>query len=206
MIATIFAASIFLGQEKSAKDFYPLVPNSIWVYQETEKGRKNKSTLELTVGSAVKFRDHDVIPVVNRLGDIVTNIYYQVTDSEVFVKGYDLEQMLEQPIPILKIQGKETNWTYRGSTQLMGYPAPLSMQCTSKLLGKRKVLNEDREILEVKYKAIIDENRGGLAIESEQTALYAAGIGLFEMKEIGKFGKQRTERSLKLISYQKGNG
>ncbi|MCB0824846.1 MAG: hypothetical protein KDC26_01540 [Armatimonadetes bacterium] len=205
MIATLIAASSILGQEKSAKDFYPLIPNSTWVYEESQKGKKDKSTLEMTVNEAVKFRDHDVIPVANKMGRQVTNIYYQVTDSEVFVLGYDLEQMLDKPIPILKLQGKEANWNYRGSTQLMGYPASLSMQCTSKLLGKRKVLGEECEILEVKYKAVIDEDSGGLKIESEQTALYAAGIGLYEMKEIGNFGKQRTERSLKLISYEKGN-
>ncbi|MEZ5162240.1 MAG: hypothetical protein R2688_00515 [Fimbriimonadaceae bacterium] len=204
MIATLIAASTILGQEKSVKDFFPVIPNSVWRYEESQKGKSSKTVVEMKAGSPFHSGEEEVVPVTSTIYKATTTIYYKITSNEVVTMGYELDKFLDQPIPIIKLKDRGMSWKYVGETQLIGEMAPLTMDCSSRLIGKRKVLGEDREVLEVKYKAVIDAEIGNMKIESQQTAFYADGIGLYEMKENGKVGRSSTERTMKLISYVEG--
>ncbi len=183
-------------QGPSIKDFFPLVAGTKWQYLATSEGPNTNITM--VVGPAEKVGDDQAIPIVTRImGRDVDKIYYYAKDSTVFIVAYNPKKPFPSARPVLQIgEGGNARWDYRGDED--GFP--LSVNCESNLKGKRKVLGQDVDILELKVDAVLGSDSVGMKFK--QTALYARGIGLVEMTEERKVNKNTYKKHLTLTGVE----
>jgi len=193
VIALCLAAMIL---EPSPADFFPLVPGSKYVYQESG------SRSEDIVGEPIDINGTMAYPVKTMIGkQVVSETYYAVDAQAARIVAFNPKKPLPSPQPVFQISPR--NWTWEGSTYWLGEPAPVVIKGSSSLKGKKKVLDQDVEILEVKSDARIGGDKGP-AILVTQVVTYAKGIGMVEMKIESKIAKRTTTSKLSLVSYQVG--
>ncbi len=185
-------------------EFFPLVAGSSWVYSDTGGGAGGAFTD--VVGEPAEVMGVMATPIVTRMGTREDGrTYYRVDAGTVTVVAFDLKKPLAAPYPILKATGKKESWTYSGESQWLGESVPLFMKATCRPVGKREVLGERRDTVEVVIEATIGaQDKTG--VKSRQVSLYARGVGLFELKETTTIGDRKLERRRTLISYRPGAG
>ncbi|MCB8933192.1 MAG: hypothetical protein H6534_07095 [Chthonomonadaceae bacterium] len=199
MITFLLAASILAP---SAADYFPLVPGTKWHYEEhVGKG----VTIHLDeVLEPVDVGGHPATPIASSLnGHVYDTVYYRVVDDTVMLVAYDAKKPLELPVPILKVGDGRIRWEHVGETQLANEPAALSMKCESAPKGEREVLGRRVPVIELK----VDASVGGsdmTGIRNRQTAIYAKGIGLVELKGEGTVGPRTTKFERKLVKFEPG--
>jgi hypothetical protein len=178
-------------------DFFPLVPGSKYVYQEAG------SKYEDVVGEPVDISGIQAFPVKTTSGKTtISESYYAVNAKAVTIVAFDPKKPLAEPQPVFQLEPR--NWTWEGSTQWLGDPAPVLIKGSASLKGKRTVLDREVEILEVKLDARIGGAKG-VGIDVVQVVTYAKGIGMIEMRQEGKIAKRTSTSKVVLVSYQVGS-
>lgn len=199
-MTTLLLAAALLGS--SAADFFPLDVGTKWHYEETVANIATVHTDEVL--SPVKIGELMATPIASSVnGHVYDTLYYRVEGDTVFLVAYDPKKPLSLPLPILKVADGRVKWDYVGETELADEPANLSMKCESAPKGERDVLGTRRETIELKVEAQV----GGSAatgIKNRQTALYAKGVGMIEMRGEGKVGNTTTKFERKLIKFEVG--
>lgn len=194
---TALLATVALSAPLTAEDFFPLVPGTKWIYEE--QGGMMRLLYTDEVKEPVEVGGIRLTPVQTKQGDkVVETVYYQVTPTAVAIGAYDMKALLSDPRPVFKVDGDRTTWEFSGTTPFVRDQVPLFMRGEAKRNGKKKVLGEERETLMVKIDATVAA-ADGVTIKSKQTAYYAAGVGLYEMREEGTIGSQVSKRSMILI-------
>jgi len=183
-------------------DYFPLKEGTKWHYHETGSGSPQVVVDEAL--PAVQIGGKPSVPVETRMdGRSIEKRYYRIDGDTVYLVAYDAEQPLSLPIPILKLGDGRTTWTYAGKTMFLGGAVPLEFKAQAVPKGKRDVLGSDRECVEVTMEARIDGG-GGMAVVSRQVSLFAAGVGLVEMKQRQTVAKNTSESTTKLVRIEAG--
>ena len=228
-MTTLLALAVLsnLQADLSPASFFPVTPGAKWVYEEVSKQGKTNMTKTFTdtCGEAVEILGESVHPFTTKgLNGAPNTVHYQVDEEGVNVfmtfkslPSQDEDDNIIPPqdivvkYPVLRLGAKTENWSYTGVTQFAGDPVDMIMNATSKRLGKKKYFGSDRESLEVKMTVNVNllptddiQTLQGATMRSEQTAIYAQGIGLVDFKEVITIGKDKMERTRKLKSYSMG--
>lgn len=194
MISLLAAAAIVAAP--SISDFFPLAVGTTWEY--AEQGmiiRDRVAPMEDVAGAPA-------VPVVSEIqGKEDHRTYYRVEGDTAYIVAFDPKKPLGMPIPVLKVGAGRTKWEFTGQSMLYNEPVPQSMTAESAPKGKRKVLDRELEVIEVKMKGMLGSNPG-TAIKVNQVAYYAKGIGLVEMLSENTIGSQRSKSQLKLVKFE----
>lgn len=184
----------------SVTDYFPLAPGTKWQYHERGKGISNLYIDE--VKPAVKVGESPAVPIETKNDDgSKTSRYYRVENDTVYLVANDPAKPLMVPVPILKMASGKTAWTYVGKVDMIGdlVPMEFSAECVSK--GKQRVLDSERECVEVTMNSTIDAGRG-LRVITKQVSVFAKGVGLVEMRQTQIIGASKTESSMRLIKFE----
>ncbi|MBX3114267.1 MAG: hypothetical protein KF836_06845 [Fimbriimonadaceae bacterium] len=225
MITSLFAtvlATALVGQ--TPEEYFPLVPGTVRIYEQevNTKGKKYKSRIVETVGAITKIKryelvpdptefdpanekqvwiEDDAIPVTSSVdGNEPVYTYYKVSGERIFIVGTAKDELLIQAFPILAIPKADdrATWLYSGNITVMGAPAATLIDGEAKTRKPFRFKNKEYPAIESKaiYKFQLG---GGIEAQSEQTSIYAQGLGLVEFSETGKLGKEVTKVSRKLV-------
>lgn len=199
ILTTLLSLTVVSTPIADASEFFPLVPGTKWEYREEGKFAA-KSYLD-EVLPAVEIGGEKAHPIqTSESGHPLDKVYYRATGDSVFIVAYDEKKPLSSPRPLFQLGGNRGKWEYRGTTPFYEDLVPLEVKGESSVKGKRKVLGKDVECLEVKFEARLLA-APGMAFQSNQTAIYAKGIGLIEMHEKTTVDRKSEERKLKLVSF-----
>lgn len=201
---TAAALLLIAASRQDAAAYFPLNSGSTWVY--TDSVGKMSETHKETVGNTIEIGGQPATPIVTWVdGQVQGSTYYRVEGDTVWVVAFVQNAPLEQPYPVFKLGPRRVTWEHSGTTEFSGQAAPLKLKGSSRPVGKRKVLGTEREVVEVVVEAEIDPGAGA-PMKSHQTSLYAAGVGLYEIKEKFVFGQEKAERKRVLQSFSPGGG
>lgn len=176
-------------------EFFPLTAGTNWTFESLQGTSKITSTEEA-------FPSEDVggqpaIPKRTMIGGrIVQTIYYRTSPDTVFIIGYKADRPFADPRPILKIADKGAKWDV--DTEEDGLP--ISLKNESSLKGRRKVLDREVDILELKSDVVVGDTQG-IKEEFHQVATYGRGLGLVEMTEERRVNKNVYKRKVSLVKF-----
>lgn len=199
MLSMVLAAALVAdGVAQEGNRFFPLNPGDTYVYVERAEG--NSQNFTDVIGEPFDMEGHRVFPISTRSGSqVVDTAYYSVTKDTVKIVAYADAIPIPVPYSVLELKdGRGSTWNYSGPTQFLGGEDTMSFRATSRTIGRRDVLGQQREVVEVR----MDITLSGGAYTSSQTSLYAEGVGLYDMREVGKINNRTIERSRELVRYQ----
>lgn len=200
MIATIALATA-LQNPLTAASYFPLNPGDRYVYEEDYSGRKD--TFVDTVGDAVVFGDTTAYPVTTKRGSsFQESVFYANDKDRTLVVAFDKDSPLASPYTILKVGDEGQTWSYIGETNLFDETVDLVIEGKSRRIGKKKVMDEEVECLEVTLTATVAPG-DVTSIKTTQVAIYGLGIGLVEMASTEEMGRRKSVRKRTLIAYQR---
>lgn len=200
MIATIALAAA-LQNPLTADSYFPLNPGDRYVYEEDYSGRKD--TFVDTVGEPVKIGEVMATPVQTKRGSsFQESVFYSNDKDRTLVIAFEKEKPLTNPYTILKVGSDTQTWNYIGETSHMDEVVDLVIQGKSRMVGKRKVLDNQVECIEVTLEATLAPG-DVTSIKTTQVAVYAFGIGLVEMTSTEEMGRRKATRKRTLVAYQK---
>lgn len=203
LIALTLAASMLPASQSVAPqvgDYFPLVPGTRWTYEE--RSGRIAATSRDEVLEPVDVGGRPAFPIRTTVeGRVVDTRYYRIEGDQVVIVAFDPKAPLEVPQPVLRVGSGRTQWAFAGRIPFMGGPVPLELSGTSVPRGRRKVLGEDREVIEVSIDANF-ENDANTRLISRQTAIYAKGVGLVEMTERRTISRTTTETRYRLIRFE----
>ncbi len=183
-----------------ASDYFPLVPGTKWTYQESGERTKFMIVDEVKAPSAIGGRQ--AFPIVSTLdGRLLETRYYRIEGDTVLLVAFDKQKPLTVPHPILKVGDHKTVWEFTGVTPFMNSLAEFAFKADSERKGKRSILGREAECVEVRINGIVDGG-GGTKLESRQTAVYAKGIGLVEMRERRVIARNTVESTVRLVQFE----
>ncbi|MFY9233205.1 MAG: hypothetical protein WAO58_01975 [Fimbriimonadaceae bacterium] len=193
---TLLAATAMLGAGQSVADYFPLTQGMSWQYASDGMISRDRVAPVEDVGGS------PAIPVISEVqGKESHRTYYRVVDDTVLIVAYEAKKPLAEPVPILKFGKGRSTWEFTGQTMFINEPAPMTMKGEASLKGKRKVLDQEVEVIEVKLSGMIGSNPG-TAVRSNQVAYYAKGIGLVEMLSENSVGATKSKSQLKLVKFE----
>ncbi len=221
MICSLIAVANIFTKPDPITEFYPMNPGSEWIYQDTVKEGKQtfNSRFTETAGEPFKVDEVIVIPIESKDGNgrkdtikyVAEGDHLDVYLPRIVVPATENtpEQITDETrYSVLFFTENSHSWNYFGKTPYNGDRVDMVMESTSKNIGLREYFGKKVECIEVKMKTEVNvfANTGfvpksGKGLLSEQTAIYARGIGLVELKEKRKLDKQSGELVRKLVSY-----
>lgn len=176
-------------------EFFPLNAGDVWEY--TTEGAGGAMRVMNRVQPKRPVGDHEAYPVQMILqGQVMGTTYYAIKDNSVYVVAFDIKRPLLDPRRMLAVDDKPVKWDYQSVEDLM----PLSVSNEATLRGKRKVLDREVEVLELKVEAVLGDPKD-VHEKLIQTYLYGRGIGMFEMTEERRVSRNSYKRKMKLAKY-----
>lgn len=198
MIATL--AALVLFQPVSVEDYFPLTVGTKWHYEI--EGQVSSSYVDEVV-KTVTVNEKPSFAIFSKAGSTPIGFSaYRVEGDTVYVVAYDERRALPTPQPVLKVADKPVEWSYDGMTQVESQMVKLQYKAASAPKGKRKVLGEERDVVEVRMDATIYELKDLITTRVSQTILYAKGVGMYEMTDTSDFGGQKSVRKVKLVRFE----
>ncbi|QYK54527.1 MAG: hypothetical protein KF824_06400 [Fimbriimonadaceae bacterium] len=225
MITSLFAtvlANALVGQTPEA--YFPLVAGTVRIYEQevNSGGKKYKSRIIETVQGETTIKRFEMVPDPTELdptnekkvwieekaipvtssvdGNDPEYTYYKTVGDRVFIVGTAQGELLIQAFPILAFPKNDdrSTWLYSGNVTVMGAPAPTLIEGEAYIRKAYKYKNKEYPAIESKatYKFQLG---GGIEALSEQTSIYAKGIGLVEFSETGRLGKEVTKVQRRLV-------
>lgn len=176
-------------------EFFPTKAGTEWKYEMLSTGSRVVSTTK--AGAPVTIGDEQAIPFKTTVGGtLVETIHYRLSTDTVYVVAYKAVEVFDEPRPILRVAEGGAKWDVDTSEDGL----PLSLKNESTMRGRRKVLEQEVDVLELKVVAVLGE-KATLSTEYKQTAIYGRGIGLVELTEERKVNKKVYKRTVKLTKY-----
>ncbi len=189
----LLAAAIFAP---NIAEFFPLNPGDSWEYVAEGAG----GTIRLTnrVQAPKEVGDVPVAYPVDTLiqGRTTGTTYYMVKENSVYVVAFDIKRPLFEPRQMLTMGEKTVKWDYQFTEDYL----PVDVKNEATLRGRRKVLDREVDVLELKVEAVMGDPKGANERMS-QVFLYGRGIGLIEMTEDRKVARNTFKRKMKLAKY-----
>ncbi|HVL39778.1 MAG TPA: hypothetical protein VM328_10360 [Fimbriimonadaceae bacterium] len=202
MSILLLAATLLGSQASDAAEFFPLTPGTKWHYVESSQMGETNYVDE--AGLPVQIDGKAAIPVTTTMnGRVIDTRYFRVEGDTAYWVAYGEKKVLNPPQPILKVGVRRTTWNFQGDTLFINESTPLSLRCESNHKGRQKVLDLEREVLEVKQTGVLGGDRG-TQVTGKQVALYARGVGLFEFTSEQTFGASKSRSRLRLVRFEPG--
>lgn len=194
----ITAIAMFVLAAPDISEFFPLVPGSKWEYTTDGSGGALRVTNRVQPKRPVG--EYEAFPVQMIVqGQVVGTTYYTIKDNSVYVVAFDIKRPLPEPRRMLTVDDKTVKWDYQTVEDLM----PVNVVSEATLRGKRKVLEREAEVIELKVEAVLGDPKD-VHEKLIQTFIYARGIGMVEMTEERKVNKNTYKRKMKLAQYTPG--
>jgi hypothetical protein len=195
--AALFALAAV--QTTSVSDYFPLNDGDEYVF--TDEAGLQSYTITDRVKGPVKVGDKEAFQVDSYLGSkTFGSAFYSVEGKKVMVVAYEKEKPLPSPFPVFQLPEEGARWAFSGSTTFLDEDVAVAIVGEVKKTKNYTFLGQSKEAIEVKMKT--DDGR----IVTEQTSIYAKGIGLLEMREVITINKRKQERKRRLVSYKPGKG
>jgi hypothetical protein len=195
------AIAAVLTQTYNVGDYFPLTPGM----KKTYESKSNKSIGKEvdTFGEPKLIDGVQAFPVTTTVNGVENGVaYYRLAGDTVFCVPVVTRPPNPDPFPILKVGAGKMKWEYLGNTSMMGSNYPMTLRAESTPKGKRKVLGENREVLEVKYTIVMGAGDGIVEIRQKMTTLFAKGLGIIEQSDESTINKVTTKRSIRLVEVQ----
>ncbi|MCC7434562.1 MAG: hypothetical protein IT363_07740 [Methanoregulaceae archaeon] len=191
----MIALLAMVAMSTNVAEFFPLNPGDSWEY--VTEGAGGAMRVVNRVQPKRPVGDHEAYPMQMILnGQVMGTTYYMVKDNSVYVVAFDIKRPFFEPRRMLTVEEKTVKWDYQLEEDLM--PVSVSNQAT--LRGKRKVLDREVDILELKVEAILGDPKG-VHEKLNQTFLYGRGLGMVEMQEERRVNKNSFKRKMKLAKF-----
>ncbi|MBX3118035.1 MAG: hypothetical protein KF784_03150 [Fimbriimonadaceae bacterium] len=200
MIA-LLAASLTFAQAAVA-DYFPTQPGTKWTYETTLDSMKLKAISVDEVLPHIEIDGKLAIPFTtsDNAGPLEKR-FYRIEGDTVYIVAYNQKEPLVTPHPILKVDTKKVQWEFSGGTIYRGDLIPLTMKGQSTPKGKRKILDEQRECIELVLEAEMEVIPGRFQ-RVKQTMIYAKGLGLVEMETQDTVDRNTIKSKMKLIKFE----
>lgn len=200
--STLLSISLLWNPAVEASDFFPLIPGTKWEYREETKFSSHTYLDEVL--PAVEIGGRSAYPIqTSEDGKTLETVFYRASTDVIEIVAYDEKKPLPSPRPLFKVGKGKSTWEYRGTTPFYEDLVPLEVKGESTAKGRRKLFGNDADCIEVKFEAQLMA-APGMVLKSNQTAIYAKGIGLVEMQEKTTVDRKSEERKLKLVSFTPG--
>ncbi|MFZ4508439.1 MAG: hypothetical protein ACOYON_12165 [Fimbriimonas sp.] len=193
-MVTTFLALISI---KSAS-FFPMEVGAKYVYEETSNG---KARSEDVVKPEIIVKGLPCFPVETRgQGAPVQINIYREEDGVLFLIGTDPKSPLPEPFPVAKIPTGpgSIRWDFKGKVSAAKGAETIEMIGEARLAGSRKVFGKNADLLEVKVRSALGDV---VPLLTEQTSIYARGIGLIESSSVTRINKREVKSKLVLKEY-----
>lgn len=181
-------------------DFFPLQPGNKWVYRE--EARFSVNTVQDEVLEPVEIGGLKAFPVEStQEGKVIETVYYRVAGDTIYIVAYDPKTPLDPPRPLFKLGERRETWDYVGLTPFLKDLVPIKVRGESAPKGKRKVLGQEVECLEVKFDAQLGRTTDD-RVDVKQTSIYGKGIGAVEMTGKTLIGRESLNSKLTLLEFK----
>jgi hypothetical protein len=223
MIATALAALLAPQNPLKVEDYFPLTPGLSRIYQEelNSQGKNFKYEVIEEVGVSTKLQraekytdlteldpnNQEKTRVIEENGITIRTVAegappaqtsYRIENNRVYVVSIDGKSLLAEPYPILALgSSNPTTWLFNGNINVMGAPAPASIQGEAKPTKNYRFQGKDYPAIQCTLKIRIEL---GFKISTEQKAIYAKGLGLVEYEETGRLENEVTKRKRKITN------
>ncbi len=195
MLCAIVLAAI--AAAPAVSDFYPLTPGIQRTYEVRLNGQTARQTE--TVGSSILIGTKRVTPVVQKAGEMgASTVYYAIEGDTLYLVAVAADKLLPTPIPVLKVGDRATKWDFGMDSPVLP-EGKLTIRAESVLKGKRKVLGVEREVVEV-HTQVSTPKGAPVLFSSQQTIVYAKGVGIVEWDDETCVGKSVRKRKIVLVS------
>jgi hypothetical protein len=176
-----------------AAEYFFIKPGVMRYYTSSMEG-KELDTID-TVGEAELVGKEVIYPIITKVryaeGE---KLYYAIRDDGVYLVANWEKKAITPPMPILKVGSGEIKWSWKSDEMHFNY--------TSKPGKTRNVFGKDLPTIE--FRAIGANGNDDLAVNVDQTAVYAKGVGMVEMTEVATTKKTKTTRTVKLTKITGG--
>jgi hypothetical protein len=180
-------------------EFFPVAPGTTWTYEEVA-GDARLTFTERAL-AVVRIGEREAHPIESTgAGGIRQVTYYAFEGDSVLMLGSDPKRPLAEPYAILRVGERTVRWTFTGSTPFFRDPSPLELRGEASLRGERTVLGRRVRTLQVILDATV--GRGETSVHNRQVAVYGRGIGLIELRETARIGKNKYERVRRLVGFE----
>jgi hypothetical protein len=194
MVIVALALSIaFQASSGTAADYFPLDPGEHWVYTCDKDGALDE--LSYTAQRPVKIGGALASPLLMQEGTQSTTLYYLTDPDTVWLLGVDKDNPYPSPHAVLRTSG-----SWKGDYMERD---PVNMDASAKGIGKRSVLGQSRDVLEVTTKLVFGNTKVKLIIVEH--AEYAKGLGLIRFEMDQTQGRQKQHELLTLKSFEPGS-
>jgi len=192
VIGSLALAFILQSATGNAVDYFPLDPGDRWVYTRDKDGAMDEVTY--TVEKPDKVGKVLASPLLMEESGRSTTLYYVAEPDTVWLLGVDRDNPYSRPHAVLKVGG-----TWNGDYMDRD---PVNVDNSAKSLGKKNVLGQTREVLEVTTKLTFGNTKEKLVIL--QHAEYAKGLGLIRFEMEQKLDRNKQHMLLTLKSFDSG--
>ncbi len=201
-LAVLVAAVFFVPVD----DYFPLQAGTRWTYEDESKA--------LSVDTAHKPIDlgdgKTAVPIETTMGGRPAGIVlYQNLIGTVCIVGFQNKlgakaDLLESSRPVLMVKEGKATWDYYGQVPSPLGPIPLNIKGSSQPGPKKTLLGMTVDTVSVEM--ISRVGVGSDAYEIRQSVLYGKGIGMIEMAEATKAGRNSVKRTLRLVKFEPSQG
>lgn len=204
MIVTLIA-SLSLIQDpapyrSAVEDYFPTKPGTKWTYEQSVGKYSSIYVDEVLPPTDIQGKPAITIGTHDEDG-VIQRRYYSIVGNTVNLLGYDPKKPLKDPHPILKFDTNKSEWQFSGLTPFLNDPVPIRMKGTCVSKGRKNVLGDQLDCIEVVLDADI-EGVPGKVLKMKQIAIYAKGVGLVEMDSEEKIGNNVKKFKAKLIRFE----
>lgn len=203
LIAVLTSQPVSAEPPMSAAEYFPLKEGMSWDYEDTLNGQKDK--VHDLIGAPRKLDSLEpVFPLVSvSESSPQETTYYHVDGNTVFTVAYDDGKPLSKPLPILILDTKKREWTYKGTVQFMRGKANLEVNASSEPGPEETFLGTKYPTYVVRFDATMTTDIHEI-IKTSQQLVYGKGIGLMKFAQDATAGDQRMHRERKLLFFDPG--
>ena len=193
----LLALAICVFGQKGAVDvaaYFPLDRGAKWTYMREANGSRGQFVQ--VAGAEKQIGADRAIPIEPQIPGVMP-AFYALKNGAVYVVAYDYLVPLVPPRMVFRASAATEKWSWDAVEHTMY----IHMDAESAPVGIRKVLGEDRDVIQVKMVAQVSATNSKWT--ETQIALYAKGIGLYEMQDESS-GEMKSKVTLTLTSFEPG--
>lgn len=201
MITALVALTAFSSPALAA-DYFPCAEGTRWKYKDEQNG----ALIIDQAMAAVVINKLSATPIERTFSGSSTTSYYRMEGDTLFVVAYDIKAPLPDAMPILKVGDGRVEWKYNGQTEFVKTAASLATTNWSKPSGKKSILGQSVDTIEVHSTAIVHPS-DQTEIQVDCVQIYAKGIGLVDQVQTGRLkGQPATKDHISLVEFNPPGG
>jgi hypothetical protein len=192
MIISIAIALALQTATGAAPDYFPLDVGDKWTYTCDTDGVIDDITYEVLKPDKIGKTEASVLEVTE--GAESNTLYYLSEPDTIWLLASDKSNPYGHPRTALRLTGQ---WHGDYMDQFA-----VNEDSSAKPIGKKNVLGQDRDIIEVVTKLKIGSNKSVMTVLKRSE--YAKGVGLIRMEVDQSYEKHKAHRVLTLKTFEHG--